>query len=525
MKYKSFRVFYTRKAAVAVISVFVSLNLVSQVLASTITENFASMSLGTTISGSSLFANTGAGVEIVNAGTGTTSTSGFSGSRHARFNGATTRELRTISLDLRNAGDLTYSLINGRGSNGGETTDANEDFTVEYSTNGGSSWVQIVFHDFGGTNSASSWTQYTYAIPVGAKTSATIIRFRQTSSSGSCCDHYGLDDVALEASTTTTLSTPSTPTASPTTGTLKSITVNWSSVSNASSYTLKLYASNGTSLLATITGLSSTSRTITTSDYASLADGTTYQVSITAIGNGTTYLDSLESTKRTVTTSQTLSNATLSSASPTSATLKSINLTWSSVLNASNYTIKIYDQADSLLETLTNVSGTSKTITTSDLASLANSTLYKFSIQAIGNNTSYLSSSESSLVSATTHAPVTLSINRSLSNPYSSRQLQYTFTFSESISGFTSSNITVSGTSTGWTLGSLTGSGSSYSITLTNSNPQDGTINLTVDNTGIAAVSSSVQPANTSATTYTLGKVAQVTSWIKFLWGEELEKF
>ena len=104
-------------------------------------------------------------------------------------------------------------------------------------------------------------------------------------------------------SVTSTLATPSAPTVAATSNTLKSIDVSWSAISNASSYTLKLYSASN-SLLSTsgLTGLSGTSATITTSNLASLADLTAYKVSITAIGNGSSYLDSSESAKSDVTT-------------------------------------------------------------------------------------------------------------------------------------------------------------------------------------------------------------------------------
>jgi hypothetical protein len=388
------------------------------------------------------------------------------------------------------------------------------------------------FHWVNGTAKYTSNFTPTYP-PISATANSKLL-LRAASSATLNQDSSGLNksvsntnvsfNSAYPSAPVTTLSTPATPTADPTTGTLKSIAVSWSAVTNASSYTLKLYASNGTTLLKTIAGLNSTSRTITTSDYA-LADGTTYQVSITAIGNGTTFLDSLESTKRSVTTSQTLSSASLSSALATSATLKSINLSWSAIANAASYTIKIYDANDSLLATRTSISGTSKTINSTDLPAIADSTLYKFSIQAIGNNTSFLSSTESSKMSATTHAPVSVSINRELTNPYSSRSIKYTFTFSETITGFTTSNLTLAGTSTGWSKGDLQGSGSNYSITITNSSPNDGSINLSLTNTGISATSSSVQPPSTNATTFNLGRATQVNTWIKFLWGENLVRF
>jgi hypothetical protein len=99
------------------------------------------------------------------------------------------------------------------------------------------------------------------------------------------------------------LSTPTAPTVSATSNTLKSIDVSWSAISNASSYTVKVYNDSST-LLSTsgLTGLTGTSTTITTTNLASLADATPYKVSITAIGNGSSFLDSSESLKSDVTT-------------------------------------------------------------------------------------------------------------------------------------------------------------------------------------------------------------------------------
>jgi uncharacterized repeat protein (TIGR02543 family) len=83
---------------------------------------------------------------------------------------------------------------------------------------------------------------------------------------------------------------------------LKSIGVTWSAVPNATSYTLKLYNSDGSQELVTLDSLSGTSKTITTSDYSGLTDNTTYQISLTAIGDGTNFTSSAESAKTTVRT-------------------------------------------------------------------------------------------------------------------------------------------------------------------------------------------------------------------------------
>jgi hypothetical protein len=106
-----------------------------------------------------------------------------------------------------------------------------------------------------------------------------------------------------QVSSTVTLTTPAAPTVSATSNTLKSITVSWSAITNASSYTLRLHNSGGTLIATTgLTGRTGTTATITTSNLASLADSTAYKVSITAIGNGSSFLDSAESAKSNVTT-------------------------------------------------------------------------------------------------------------------------------------------------------------------------------------------------------------------------------
>jgi hypothetical protein len=117
-----------------------------------------------------------------------------------------------------------------------------------------------------------------------------------------------------QVSSGVTLATPNAPTVSATSDTVKSISVSWTAISNASSYALKLYSAVGTLISTTgLTGRTGTSATITTSNFASLADSTAYKVSITAIGDGASYLDSIESTKSDVTTNgRLIRSATLS---------------------------------------------------------------------------------------------------------------------------------------------------------------------------------------------------------------------
>ena len=65
---------------------------------------------------------------------------------------------------------------------------------------------------------------------------------------------------------------------------------------------MKIYNSAGSSLLGTKTGVSGSSTTITSSTYGSIADNTAYKITVTAIGDGTSYLTSSESSQASVTT-------------------------------------------------------------------------------------------------------------------------------------------------------------------------------------------------------------------------------
>ena len=91
-------------------------------------------------------------------------------------------------------------------------------------------------------------------------------------------------------------------------------------------------------------------------------------------------------------------------AAATSATAKSIDVSWGAVANASSYTVKILNASGaSVLGTKTGIAGTSTTITSSTYASIADNTAYKFTVTAIGNATDYLDSSTSAQASATTN--------------------------------------------------------------------------------------------------------------------------
>jgi hypothetical protein len=96
----------------------------------------------------------------------------------------------------------------------------------------------------------------------------------------------------------------STPSSITTSGSIQSFTVSWATAAAAQSFSLKIYNAAGNSLLQTVSVASGTyTKTITNADFSSIASGTSYQVSVTAIGNnGAPYADSAESSKVSVTT-------------------------------------------------------------------------------------------------------------------------------------------------------------------------------------------------------------------------------
>lgn len=115
----------------------------------------------------------------------------------------------------------------------------------------------------------------------------------------------------------TPLSTPTSVVATATPSTLKSISVSWAVNANASTYTLNLYNSTGATILGSQTGVTGTSTTITSSTYASITNNTSYKVTVTAIGDGSSYLDSSESSQVSVTTNTPAASPVISS-QPTS---------------------------------------------------------------------------------------------------------------------------------------------------------------------------------------------------------------
>jgi subtilisin family serine protease len=108
--------------------------------------------------------------------------------------GGSSRFAITNLVDVANGGTITFDLIFGNSSNGGENADPGEDVVLEYSTNGGSTWNQFGLYD---TEAFTSWTTLTETIPTAAQTNSTSFRWRQIAHSGNNFDNWAIDNVTV----------------------------------------------------------------------------------------------------------------------------------------------------------------------------------------------------------------------------------------------------------------------------------------------------------------------------------------
>jgi hypothetical protein len=146
-------------------------------------------------------------VRVAASGAGTTSTNGFNVGTHLAFGYVnpedTTTDNRSRSFDLQplnstELSSITFSVIRGNGSNGGETADSGEDLSLWYKNEGDSSFQLAV----GGfvTSQSSGFTvlkDVTVNIPAEARTTNTIFRVKQIAASGYQFDHYGITQFVL----------------------------------------------------------------------------------------------------------------------------------------------------------------------------------------------------------------------------------------------------------------------------------------------------------------------------------------
>jgi len=110
------------------------------------------------------------------------------------FGGSGLRYATTHLLNTTAGGPITFYMRFAVGtSNKWETLDLpSKGVVLEYSINQGTTWPLIATY---ATTNYTNWTFISTNMPVGAKSPATLFRWRQLANSGSNFDHWALDDV------------------------------------------------------------------------------------------------------------------------------------------------------------------------------------------------------------------------------------------------------------------------------------------------------------------------------------------
>ncbi len=127
--------------------------------------------------------------------------------------------ITTAGFDVSCGGYINFQMIYAvqGGSTPCEGPDQyNEGVSLQYSLNGGLTWIDIVYYAPNGTilpgnpgattpgasgvTPFTSWNTFNVPIPTGALSANTKFRWTQSSTSGTCCDNWGLDNIIINSS-------------------------------------------------------------------------------------------------------------------------------------------------------------------------------------------------------------------------------------------------------------------------------------------------------------------------------------
>lgn len=132
---------------------------------------------------------------------------GVDGTPHAWMDNNTSvpRTLTSSSYNLTGATagvsvcfDLLFAVQGGAAPCEGPD-EPDEGVYLQYSTDGGATWIDIHYFDPNGGNDPqlTNWNNWCFELPPGAITSNTLIRWHQTADSGADYDHWGIDNVQI----------------------------------------------------------------------------------------------------------------------------------------------------------------------------------------------------------------------------------------------------------------------------------------------------------------------------------------
>lgn len=136
--------------------------------------------------------------------------------------GSGTPTVTTAAFDVSCGGNVVFEMMYATqgGTSPCEGPDlAHEGVELQYSIDGGLTWITITYFSPGGyqlpanpgtSGSVASgatpytvWNNFSIPLPPGAMTTGTMFQWIQDNSSGTCCDNWGLEDISIEASACT----------------------------------------------------------------------------------------------------------------------------------------------------------------------------------------------------------------------------------------------------------------------------------------------------------------------------------
>jgi len=139
---------------------------------------------------------------LADGGTGTGNYGGFNVGRHVKFGNATNYRYLEFTLDTSNSPDISFDIIRGNFSNGGERPDPNEDLYLQYWN--GSGWTTIPGNSPSvGDSRLVDWNDTTFDtlktttvnLPAAAQNVNQRIRVYQNYSTGPQWDQYGITQI------------------------------------------------------------------------------------------------------------------------------------------------------------------------------------------------------------------------------------------------------------------------------------------------------------------------------------------
>lgn len=136
----------------------------------------------------------------------------------ASTSGGGTPQINSPAFDVSCGGTIDFDMVyavQGGGTPCEGPDLANEGVMLQYSTDGGLTWITIVYYSPGGyelpnipTTSGSvatgptaytTWNSFSVPIPPGGFTTGTEFQWIQPNSSGTCCDNWGVDNIVINA--------------------------------------------------------------------------------------------------------------------------------------------------------------------------------------------------------------------------------------------------------------------------------------------------------------------------------------